>query len=94
MSEKRIVRRTLQTLRKGKTDWKRLGTLTDEEIERAVADDPDAAPLLDAEWFKDAELVYPDKQMISIRLDADVLKLSAAPARAGRRASIPSSRPM
>ncbi len=74
MSEKRIVRRTLQTLRKGKTDWKRLGTLTDEEIERAVADDPDAAPLLDAEWFKDAELVYPDKQMISIRLDADVLK--------------------
>jgi uncharacterized protein (DUF4415 family) len=48
--------------------------LTDEEIERAIAEDPDAAPLLDDAWFKDAELVYPDKQMISIRLDADVLK--------------------
>lgn len=74
MSEQRIVRRTLNTLRKGKTDWKRVGKLTDAEIERAVAEDPDAAPLLDEEWFKDAELVYPDKQMISIRLDSDVLK--------------------
>jgi uncharacterized protein (DUF4415 family) len=74
MSEERIVRRTLKTLRKGKTDWKRVDALTDEEIERAVAEDPDAAPLLDDEWFKNAELVYPDKQMISIRLDSDVLK--------------------
>ncbi len=48
--------------------------MTDEDIERAVANDPDAAPLLDDEWFKNAELVYPDKQMISIRLDGDVLK--------------------
>ncbi len=74
MSEQRTVKRSLRNPRKGKTDWKRLGTLTDAEIERAVAEDPDAAPLLDAEWFKNAELVYPDKQMISIRLDADVLK--------------------
>lgn len=74
MSEQRIVKRSLRNPRKGKTDWKRVDALTDEEIERAVAADPDAAPLFDVEWFKDAELVYPDKQMISIRLDSDVLK--------------------
>ena len=27
------------------TDWERLRSITDEEIARAVADDPDAAPL-------------------------------------------------
>jgi uncharacterized protein (DUF4415 family) len=74
MSKERIVRRTLQTLRRDKTDWKRVDALTDEEIDRAIASDPDAAPILDDEWFKNAQLVYPDKQMISIRLDSDVLK--------------------
>ncbi|HEY1720906.1 MAG TPA: BrnA antitoxin family protein [Magnetospirillaceae bacterium] len=74
MSEQRTVRRSLKNPRKGKTDWKRVDALTDKDIERAVANDPDAAPLFDEEWFKDAELVYPDKQMISIRLDGDVLK--------------------
>lgn len=28
------------------TDWKRLRSITDEDIARAVADDPDAAPIL------------------------------------------------
>ncbi len=27
------------------TDWKRLRSMTDEDIARAVADDPDAAPI-------------------------------------------------
>ena len=27
------------------TDWRRLRSLTDEDIARAVADDPDAAPI-------------------------------------------------
>ena len=74
MSKERIVRRTLKTLGKDKTDWKRVDALTDAEIERAIDEDPDAAPRLDDEWFRNAELVYPDKQMISIRLDSDVLK--------------------
>lgn len=48
--------------------------MTDEEIERAVADDPDAAPLLDAAWFASAKAVMPpEKEMISIRLDKDVV---------------------
>jgi hypothetical protein len=31
--------------------------LTDEEIEAAVARDPDSAPLLSQHWFEEAELV-------------------------------------
>jgi uncharacterized protein (DUF4415 family) len=39
-----------------------------------VAADPDAAPLLDADWFDTAEVVRPpEKQIISIRVDKDVL---------------------
>ncbi|HEY5211369.1 MAG TPA: BrnA antitoxin family protein [Stellaceae bacterium] len=36
--------------------------------------DPDAAPLLRPSWLKKAKLVLPaDKELISIRLDKDVL---------------------
>jgi uncharacterized protein (DUF4415 family) len=56
------------------TDWARVDALTDEEIEAAVRNDPDAAPILDAEWFASATLVMPEpKEQISIRLDRDVL---------------------
>jgi len=56
------------------TDWARVDALTDEEIEAAVRDDPDAAPIVDGEWFAGATLVMPEtKEQISIRLDADVL---------------------
>lgn len=34
------------------TDWERLRTITDEEIARAVANDPDAAPIPTAEELK------------------------------------------
>jgi uncharacterized protein (DUF4415 family) len=56
------------------TDWARVDALTDEEIEATVRDDPDAAPIVDAEWFAGATLVMPEpKEQISIRLDRDVL---------------------
>jgi uncharacterized protein (DUF4415 family) len=46
--------------------------LTDEDIAKAVADDPDAAPI-DIDW-SDAVLVMPaKKKAISIRVDEDVL---------------------
>jgi len=46
--------------------------LTDEDIAKAVANDPDAAPL-DIDW-SDAVLVIPArKKAISIRVDEDVL---------------------
>jgi len=42
---------------KGQTDWERIRNFTDEEIEQAVADDPDASPILDNDFFKEAEIV-------------------------------------
>ena len=42
---------------KGQTDWERIRNLTDEEIEQAVADDPDAPPILDNDFFEEAEIV-------------------------------------
>ena len=59
--------------RESKTDWAEVDALTDEDIERAVADDPDAAPILDEAWFKSAKLTTPAKKLISLRLDADVV---------------------
>src|SRR6266550_2488045 len=61
--------------RRPRTDWARVDALTDEEIEAAVRDDPDAPPIVDAEWFASATLVMPEpKEQISIRLDRDVLE--------------------
>src|SRR5437870_3990386 len=59
--------------RRGKTDWAAVDALTDEEIEAAVRDDPDAVPL-DFDW-SEAVLVMPPKKKtaISIRVDSDVL---------------------
>lgn len=71
----RIVRRRLADRRRGETDWARLDALTDEEIEAAVAADPDAPPLLDEEFWANAQLVMPAgrKERITLRLDEEVL---------------------
>ena len=42
-----------------RTDWKRVDSLTDEEIEQAVAEDPNAELLGDG-WFKRAEWIVPE----------------------------------
>jgi uncharacterized protein (DUF4415 family) len=77
VSARNIVRRILKSRRPGKTDWKRVDALTDEEIERAVRDDPDAAPIVDTEWFKRAKVVIPEtlprKELLTIRLDREVI---------------------
>lgn len=58
-----------------RTDWEALQEKTDEEIEQAVAEDPDAV-LLDADWFEKAKLVVPSgqKKRITIRLDEDIIE--------------------
>jgi uncharacterized protein (DUF4415 family) len=72
MKKSNIVTRKWGDRRKGKTDWARVDALTDEEIAKAVANDPDAAPI-DIDW-SDAVLVMPaKKKAISIRVDEDVL---------------------
>ncbi len=58
----------------GRTDWERLRKMTDDEIRRAIAEDPDAAPEWTAEDWEQATLVEgPPQRRVSIRLDADVL---------------------
>jgi uncharacterized protein (DUF4415 family) len=68
-----LIRRSADQLELGKTDWDRVDRLTDEEIEAAIADDPDAAPILDDAWFEEAVLGVPAKLATSIRIDADVM---------------------
>ena len=48
--------------------------MSDRDIAAAVKADPDAAPLLTPAWIKKARLVAPpDKELISIRVDKDLL---------------------
>ena len=73
-SSERITRVTLEEAKrmKGETDYARLDAMTDEDIARAVAEDPDAAPL-DIDWTQ-ARLVLPTgKENVTLRVDRDVL---------------------
>lgn len=74
MKEPIITRRSLSERRKSKTNWEAVDRLTDDEINKLAASDPDAAPILTDEWFARAELVAPKKRPITIRVDADVLE--------------------
>jgi uncharacterized protein (DUF4415 family) len=75
MKAKSTARRAHTSRPAKKIDWRHFDALTDDDIAAAVASDPDAAPLLRADWLKKAKLVAPaDKELISIRLDKDVLE--------------------
>ena len=72
--DERIVRYSLESLPKGQTDWKRVDQLTDEEIEAAIRDDPDAAPIGKEEWFEKAELVIPAHlKHLWVQIDEDLM---------------------
>jgi uncharacterized protein (DUF4415 family) len=72
MKKENIITRKWGDRRKGKTDWARVDKLTDEDIAKAVANDPDAAPL-DIDWSEAVLLIPAKKKAISIRIDEDVL---------------------
>jgi uncharacterized protein (DUF4415 family) len=57
------------------TDWERVGALSDDEIRRAMAKDPDAAPELDEAFWRNAQILDPrhGKTTITMRVDEDVL---------------------
>jgi len=60
---------------KGRTDWDRLRSMTEEEIEAAAASDPDNPPT-DREFWRDARTVHPDSprwEVVPLHLDVDVL---------------------
>jgi uncharacterized protein (DUF4415 family) len=76
MSEERITRMTLAQARKMKsqTDWERVRALTDEDIDRAIVDDPDAAPIWTEEEWARARVVWPQgKAPVTLRLDKDII---------------------
>ncbi len=68
-----IVKVRADELKGGDTDWARVDALTDEQIEAAIAGDPDAAPELDEDWFRNAVQVRPGKVATSLRVDDDVI---------------------
>jgi uncharacterized protein (DUF4415 family) len=76
VSAKPIVKRTPRaSRRRAKTDWARVEALSDREIETAIESDPDAAPLLDRNWFKRAAVVMPQRKVpVSLRLDREVVE--------------------
>jgi uncharacterized protein (DUF4415 family) len=73
-SKERITRVTLEEAKnlKGKTDYARLDAMTDEDIAKAVAADPDAAAI-DIDWSKARLVLPPGKNNVTLRVDRDVL---------------------
>jgi len=75
MSEERITRISRKQLEKmeDKTDWARVRAMTDEDIERAAAEDPDARMTTEEEWAN-ARVVFPQgKAPVTLRLDKDII---------------------
>jgi uncharacterized protein (DUF4415 family) len=73
-SKERITRVTAEEARRlpDMTDYARLDAMTDEDIAKAVAEDPDAAPL-DTDWTKARLVLPPGKDNVTLRVDRDVL---------------------
>ncbi|HYR09812.1 MAG TPA: BrnA antitoxin family protein, partial [Longimicrobium sp.] len=70
-----IVNFSRDEVPEGRTDWDRLRTLTDDEVEQAAEGDPDNPPI-PAHVLADAELVRPEDRAgvpVSLRLDPDLL---------------------
>jgi uncharacterized protein (DUF4415 family) len=57
--------------RESETDWARLDSLTDEQIDASIANDPDWSD--DWNWGEAVLILPPKKKAISIRVDKDVL---------------------
>jgi uncharacterized protein (DUF4415 family) len=69
-----VIRQSLADPEDCRTDWDRVRSLTDEDIAQAVADDPDAAPILDEAWLAEATRQLPTRKQITLRLDEDVIE--------------------
>jgi len=77
VSEEDIRRYTLAELRKmveageTHTDWERLRNMTEEELERSIADDPDWCDLI-VDW-ENATWMSPEKEAVMLSLDREVI---------------------
>ena len=70
-----IVRRDAAGKRPTKrTDWSRIDGLSDADIARSIAEDPDAAPLLDETWLAEATVVKArGRDRVEVQLDRDIV---------------------
>lgn len=73
MSERRTYTRSELRKLKGQTDWKAVEALTEDQIERAAASDPDWSEFEGIDWSTAVVFVPANKVAISIRLDPDVV---------------------
>jgi uncharacterized protein (DUF4415 family) len=57
-----------------RTDWARIDAMTEEELEAAIASDPDWRDV-PRDWYKDAKPWLPKgaKRQVTLRLDPDLL---------------------
>lgn len=74
----RIVRYTADELRakrtrgESKTDWARVDAMTEEELEAAIASDPDEAGW-EIDWSTAMAGIPGPKQQITLRIDGDII---------------------
>jgi uncharacterized protein (DUF4415 family) len=69
--KEQITVRKLSDRRKGLTDWARIDAMTEEELDQAIAADPDSDPPVD--WSKARFIVRKPKESVHLRVDPDVL---------------------
>jgi uncharacterized protein (DUF4415 family) len=71
--ERRSYWQTSKVKRGAGTDWNKLRQMSDSQIRRGIASDPELRPT-DEEFWKDAKVVWPTrKTVVTMRLDADLL---------------------
>jgi uncharacterized protein (DUF4415 family) len=74
MKSRRTGAQSKRKIRTEKTDWQRLASMTEVQIDRAARSDPDAQPT-DLDFWKDAKVTMPErKHPVTLRLDRDVLE--------------------
>ena len=62
-----------------RTDWRRVDRMTEADIRRQIAADPDVAPEFTDEMMASAEWIAPERKTpISFRVDSDVLEFFKA----------------
>jgi uncharacterized protein (DUF4415 family) len=72
--------RAMRQRREGRSDWQKLRSLSDADIDHAVAEDADAF-MPDADWWAHAMVVLPPataKVPLSIRLDPEIIEFFKA----------------
>jgi uncharacterized protein (DUF4415 family) len=69
----RVTRKSWNDISPRQEELEALDALSDEEVARRLAADPETPAMPDADWWRDAEVVPARKQPVTLRLDPDIL---------------------